>query len=179
MLEFPNIPVISRYMLSFCDFGMHFDLENLKRKPDLNTYVCLNWILKKNLKCELWYYCYQHPFSSVPFLFLCLKIYHLTTEKYTKNPGKLDKASKTFLLAILLMNLRPKMQLKSISCLVGDKALGQVCLSLEARLQVTRIPEKRSCMFCLHFRFLYINFALPSKYQDLTWISETHRKISS
>lgn len=161
MLDFSTIPVISGYMLNFCEFAMHFNLQNLNRRPDLNTYIFLNWILKKNLKWDLWYYCYQHPFSSVPFLFLCLKIYYLTTEKYTKNLGKLDKVSKAFLFAILLMYLTPEMQLKLMSCQVGDKALGQMCPSPEASNKNVR---KRSCMFCLHFHFLYVNFDFSSKY---------------
>lgn len=120
-------------------------LSGKSKEETRPEYLCLlKSNLKKILECEFWYYYYQHPFSSVPFLFLYLKIYHLTTEKYTQNPGKLDKVSKAFLFTILLVKLRPEMQLKSISYLAGDTALVQVCCSPEAWLQLTKMPEKEA-----------------------------------
>lgn len=116
------LPCHLRIRIKFCDFETFWS-----GRPDMNIYVCLNWILRKNLECELWYYCYQHPFSSLPFVLLCLKIYHLTTVRH-----------------FFLQYPRLEMQLKSISCLAGAKALGQVCLSPEARFASHKNARKRT-----------------------------------
>lgn len=84
--------------------------------------------------------------------------------------------SKVFLIAVLPVKPRPEMQLNSISCLAGDKVLGQVFFS-RGKTARNENARKRSCMLCVQFPFLYFNFALSSKYQCLTWISEICRKI--
>lgn len=127
-------------MIWKCSFGP----ENLKSSCNLNTFALLNWIPpKKNVEYELWEFCYQHLFFILFFF-----IYKYTAWQLQDIPkkisGKLDEVSKAFLFAILLVNLRAKIQLKLVSSLTGDKALGQVWLSPQARLQVRRMPEKEA-----------------------------------
>lgn len=110
-------------------------------------------------------------------LFIYLLRYHLNFKKCAKSTGTLDKVRKAFLIAILPVKPRPEMQLNLISCLAGDKVLGQVSFS-RGKTARDENARKRSCTLCLQFHFLYFNFPLSSKYQHLTWISGICRKIS-